>query len=97
MQIALGISRNKLIVIKEESGFGSVVRGKAFSLTTMFGLNEDPLNVMRSNHGMGDRTDFNDDAVAITRNDGNVFFTAGFNGSRHEFFHFLAATIKWVA
>ncbi len=55
-----------------EVGFGFVVWGEVFLLVAGLGFQDDPLDVMGWEHGVGDRADLDGDVIAVLWNGGTV-------------------------
>lgn len=70
-----------------EVGFGFVVGGEVFLLVAGCGFQDDPLDVVFGDHGVGDRADLYCDMVTVLFDLGDVFFLGcvGGVGSKGSF------------
>ena len=92
MQVAICVSRYRLVAIDERESRGRFSAGGEFyALVAVFGLESDPLYVMDVLHGMSRGADFDCHERAFYGDYGDVFFDRGVGGAGDEFLHRFAA------
>lgn len=92
VEVAISIDSYCFIVSQGEGDMGFVTGLQNLTLTTVFGLDIDPLDEMLRKHRMIYRTHIDMDCTIFNSNSGQMLFAAGFYGVRLESLHFLTTT-----
>ena len=80
VEIAIGVNRNRFIISQAEGDIGFVIGFQSLALSTVFGLNIDPLDEVFRKHRMIHAAHINGDGIALHLDHRLMFLTAGFHG-----------------
>ena len=92
VDVAISIDSYCFIVSQEEGDMGFITGLQNLTLTTVFGLDIDPLDEMLRKHRMIYRTHIDMDCTIFNSNSRQMLFAAGFYGVRLKSLHFLTTT-----
>ena len=92
VEVAISIDSYCFIVSQEEGDMGFITGLQNLTLTTVFGLDIDPLDEMLRKHRMIYRTHIDMDCTIFNSNSRQMLFATGFYGVRLKSLHFLTTT-----
>ncbi len=95
MQIAVFVCRDDLITLRErEYGYRLIARFQGLALAALLGLQHDPLDVVRVQHGMLHSADADGHDLAVDLDDRYMLFSCRVSRVREQELHLLAAALS---